>query len=109
MSTSLRVAYEPPSVKRRRPDPKIRGWIKRMYWSMRLRRISDLTSSPLPRITRSFPGSSLSLATESAASAFRSVELLHGNGSRSVVDDTYLGVLLSTSVNGLSVRLGHTA
>jgi len=35
------------------------------------------------------PGSSLSLATASAASPLRSVELLHESGSESVVDATY--------------------
>src|SRR2546421_12781905 len=71
-------------------------------------RISDWTSSPLPRTTRSLPPSSLSLATASAASPLRSVELLHGSGSESVVDATYFWVLFSTSVKGLSVRLGQT-
>ena len=43
-----------------------------------------------------------------AASPSRSVEFFHGSGSRSVVDATYFWVLFSTSVNGLSVRLGQT-
>jgi hypothetical protein len=40
-----------------------------------LGRMSDWTSSPLPKTTRSFPGCSLSLVTASAASPSRSVEL----------------------------------
>jgi hypothetical protein len=70
------------------------------YSSTRSRRTSDLTSSPLPRITRSPPGSPRSLATASAASPLRRVELLQASGSASVVDATYFWVRFSTSVNG---------
>src|SRR6266702_4797244 len=90
------------------PRSQNQGWIRSTYSSTRLRRISACTSSPLPRITRSLPGSSLSLVTDSAASPLRSVELIHGSGSERVVDATYFWVLFSTAVKGLSVRLGQT-
>jgi hypothetical protein len=78
-------------------------------WSIRLCRINDWISSPLPRITISFPGCCLRLATARATSPLSSVEFCHGSGSVSVVDATYFCALLSTSVYGLSVRLGQTA
>jgi hypothetical protein len=40
-------------------------------------------------------------------SPLRSVELLHGSGSVSVVEARYFWVLFRTSVNGLSVCLGQ--
>ena len=46
----------------------------------------------------SLPGSSLSLATASAASPASSFEFIQGSGSFNLVDATYFSVLFSTSV-----------
>lgn len=73
-----------------------------MYSSMSPGRARDWISSPLPITCRSLPGSLLSSATASAASPPSNVELLQGSGSRSVLDATYFGALLSASLNGLS-------
>src|SRR5260370_41867330 len=63
----------------------------------------------MPSTTISLEGCSLTLAPAAAASASRSVELIHGSGGRSVLDATNFWVLLSISVKGLlSVRLGQT-
>src|SRR5687767_1055059 len=69
-----------PLGKETAPGSQTSGWIVRTYWSTRLRRISDCTSSPLPSTTRSLPGCSLRLATASAASPLRSVEFVHESG-----------------------------
>src|SRR5437879_4509878 len=71
------------------------------------RRSSDL--SPLPRTTSSPSSSSLSCATVLPASPLRSVEFIHGSGSRLVRDATYFWDRLRTSVKGFSVLFGHTA
>src|SRR6202165_5215847 len=108
LSTRRRVADESSSWKSRCPAPRIRGWISSVYSSTSLLRIKDLTSSPLPSITRSLPSCFLSLATVTAASPLRRVEFIHGSGCSSVLETTNFGELLRTSVKRLSARLGQT-
>lgn len=85
-STRLKFVSGLPSGNRRRPLPSTSGWICSTYSSIRSPRISDWTSTPLPKITRVLSCSFLSLATASVASPFSSVEFCQGSGSARVVE-----------------------
>jgi hypothetical protein len=69
-------------------------------------RLDQLAASHHEQIARSLL---LELATASAASPFNSVEFGHGSGSRSVREETYLGALLSPSLNGPMHRSQYAA
>src|SRR5450755_354565 len=66
VSANRKVAGGISSGNRRRPDPSTSGWSCSTYSSMRSRRISDWTSTPLPNTTRLSSCRSLSAATASA-------------------------------------------
>src|SRR5918995_7263534 len=108
-STRLKFVSGLPSGNRRHPLPSTSGWICSTYSSIRSRRISEWTSTPLPKITRVLSCSFLSLATASAASPLSSVEFCQGSGSARVVEATNFSTLLSASVKGLGLGwLGQT-
>ncbi len=77
-STSWKAdRFEPEFANSRRPEPSTSGWVNRTNSSTRLAGISDLTSTPLPKTTRFSSTSSLSLATASAGSPWRSAEFCY--------------------------------
>src|SRR2546430_17293226 len=52
LSTRRRACGEASSGNSRCPDPSGRGWVSKMYWAIRLLRLSGRTSPPLARVTR---------------------------------------------------------
>ena len=85
------------------PVPSTSGWIDSRYSSTRPRAHQRPHSVAAAEIDEVLLAARLSAATASTASPSSRDEFSHGSGSVSVVEATYLCVLLSTSVNGLSV------
>ena len=82
--------------KQRVPEPTTTGKNHEWNSSTRLRLISARSSSPVPNLRASCPGRSFCRATSSATSPWMTVKF--HSGFYSVVDATYLGMLLIRSV-----------
>src|SRR5215217_6995155 len=107
-STSRKALVCPTSPKRRLPVPTTIGNTISRYSSITSCSISVCTSCTLPLTSMSPPCCCLSLETSSATLSLITVELFHSRGSSSVVETTYLGMVLNLSANSPSLD-GHAS
>ena len=99
LSTSRSDACAPPANSRR-PVPSTRGAIISRYSSIKSAAISEPISTPLPMITRFVPELCLRFATAAGTSPCSRVEFGQSSLVAGLLEATYLGTLLSASLNG---------
>src|SRR5215213_1785685 len=102
LSRSRSGLSAPSSRNRRLPPPTTTGSIITRNSSTRSWATSVCTNSLLPITCRSWPSSCFSAATASPTSSWSTVEFCHARGSASVLDATYLGLVLSGSARTCS-------